>query len=356
MMTGRSPERLPVFANFTPPAVELVRRHTGSDDPVAALGLDFRAVYAVEAKDDPTRWRAAYDQLGWALPPDATVGYCGIAHRIPPRASMGEATHLREMLHPLDRVTDVAQLEQLPWPELTDDDRSRLDAHVGRTRAEGLAAVVSMECTLFEHAWYLRGMDSLFMDLIEGNGVGDWLLDWFTQRSVRAVEMACDAHADVVGLGDDVGTQRGMLMSPDFWREHLKPRLKRVIDAIAARDARLGRKTWVRYHSDGDVRPIVDDLIEIGVDILNPVQPECMPPDEVVPKYAGRVGFWGMIGTQTVMPFGTPEEIEKVVGQCLDWAGGGAAIVVAPTHVLEPDVPWANIKAFVDAAHRARLS
>ena len=209
-----------------------------------------------------------------------------------------------------------------------------------------------MECTVFEAAWYIRGMDNLFGDLIEENGIGEWLLDWFTTRSTRMARIAASAGVDVIGLGDDVGTQRGMMMSVEFWREHLKPRLKKVIDAI--REAQ-NQHVYVRYHSDGDIRLIIDDLIEIGVDILNPVQPECMPAGEVISTHRNRIGFWGMVGTQTTMPFGSPDDVRAVVADCARYAREGASVIVAPTHVLEPDVPWENIKALVDALHETRL-
>jgi uroporphyrinogen decarboxylase len=288
------------------------------------------------------------------VPADAEISSQGITHTAPDPATVGEATHFRTMLHPLETVTRVEQLQSLPWPAPL----SSAAAGPARARADGHHAngkVVSgwCECTLFEHAWYLRGMDNLFMDLIEGNGIAEWLLDHFTQRSVEVCRAYVEAGVDVVELGDDVGTQRGMMMSVDDWRTHLRPRLARVIDAI--RDAQTDRPVAIRYHSDGNIRPIIDDLIEIGVDILNPVQPECMPADEIVSQYKDRIGFWGMVGTQTTMPFGTPQDVRGVLAECVRYAQDGAAIVIAPTHVIEPDVPDENIFALVDAVHAAKL-
>jgi len=151
---------------------------------------------------------------------------------------------------------------------------------------------------------------------------------------------------------DDVATQNSLLMSADTWRQHLKPRLKRVIDGI--REVSGSRKVWVHYHSDGDVTPLIDDLIEVGVDILNPVQPECMDLEAVAARYQDRLAFCGMIGTQTTMPFGSPDDVRAAVERCRRLHEKGARVIVAPTHVLEPDVPWENITAFNDAV-RARL-
>ena len=104
--------------------------------------------------------------------------------------------------------------------------------------------------------------------------------------------------------------------------------------------------TW--FHSDGNIEAIIPDLIEIGLDILNPVQPECMDPAEIKRKYGDRLAFWGAMGTQSTMPWGTVDEVRRVVKERIETMGP-EGLLLAPTHVLEPEVPWENIEAFVDA-------
>jgi uroporphyrinogen decarboxylase len=314
--------------------------------------LDFR-YSGPQLADDPGRWRAAFADLGVALPSGAEIRPIGAVLVAPAEASRDGAYHLREKFYPLASVSSVEQLRALPWPDLdTALGGGTLAQDVAAIHADGKVAVCNMEVTVFESAWYRRGMDVLFEDMLEGNEIGAWLLDWFTEFSVRRARMVARAGVNVVGLGDDVGTQRGMMMSVPFWREHLKPRLKRVIDAL--RENQTG-PLRVRYHSDGDIRPIIDELVEIGVDILNPVQPECLPVAEVIAAHRHHLKFWGMVGTQTTMPFGTPGEVRAVVAECARHAREGAGIVVAPTHVLEPDVPWENIEALADAIRATRL-
>ena len=101
------------------------------------------------------------------------------------------------------------------------------------------------------------------------------------------------------------------------------------------------------YHSDGDISLIIDDLIEVGVTVLNPVQPECLDVHEIQRKYGDQLAFWGTIGTQTVMPFGTPDTVKQTVREMIDLFAPG--LVIATTHVLEPDVPWENILALFEA-------
>ena len=108
----------------------------------------------------------------------------------------------------------------------------------------------------------------------------------------------------MINLGDDVGMQDRLLLSKETWRQRLKPRLRRVIDAI--REASGNRKVWVHYHSDGDVTPLIDDLIEIGVDILNPVQPECMNLESVADQYQARLALRELMAPQTPFRSGPP--------------------------------------------------
>ena len=184
------------------------------------------------------------------------------------------------------------------------------------------------------------------MDLVLNEEFAAFILDRLTEMQCDGMRFIADCDVDVVITGDDMGTQRGMMMSPDMWRKWFKPRMAKVIEA--ARSVKPDVHVW--YHSDGDVRDIIPELIEIGVDVLNPVQPECMDPAELKRLYGDRLNFWGTVGTQTTMPFGTPEEVRRVVRERIETVGkDGGGLLIAPTHVLEPDVPWENVVAFFDA-------
>jgi len=151
----------------------------------------------------------------------------------------------------------------------------------------------------------------------------------------------------VLRLGDDIGMQSGMIMSADTWRHWLKPRLAQIIRAAKE----VKPDIHIFYHSDGDCRAVIRDLIEIGVTVLNPVQPECMDPAEIKAAFGDQLAFWGTIGTQTTMPFGTPEQVRATVRERIMTVGKGGGLLIAPTHILEPEVPWDNIIAFVEAVN-----
>ena len=146
-------------------------------------------------------------------------------------------------------------------------------------------------------------------------------------------------------LGDDVATQLNMMINPVLWREALKPRLACVIRA--AKEVRP--EILIFYHGDGNMEAILPDLIEIGVEVLNPVQPECMDPARMKEQFGDKLAFWGCIGTQTTMPFGSPEEVKRTVRNLIATVGKGGGLFLAPTHTLEPDVPWENVEAFIEA-------
>jgi len=337
---------------MTEPVALEARKRLSTDDVALAFGQDYRYVHPT-LPELHWEWSQAYARLGIRLPSDARFHGDGHVDRLPPAGSTGKAWHLTEMLHPLAQIDSVEDLDSLPWHHVDVEAATQeLRPQVQELHEKGFVVVLPLECTVFENVWYRRSMELFFSDLADGNPVSERLLTIFEDRSTRIGTAGALAGVDLVRLGDDVGTQRGMLMSVGQWREVLKPRLARVARAI--RNAADGRRIYLQYHSDGDIRPILGDLVEIGIDILNPVQPECMPLEEVVPEWKDRLAFSGMIGTQTTMPFGTPQDVVAAVERCRSHADQGARMLIAPTHVLEPDVPWENILALVDAVHRAR--
>lgn len=354
MMNGTGAGWMPLNLPVTPPVADLIEERTGVRNADLAFETDFGFEW-VGYNEDPRTWRDALAEVGCRLPADAELGPFCVAHVAPPAGTTGQAYHFRSMLHPLEHVTSVAQLEKLPWPDTADPRHyADLKRKLRQIHTRGKVAVAGMECTVFEVAWYMRGMDNLFQDLAEDNGIADWLLDWLTVRSCNVVREFTRAGVDVIGLGDDIGMQTGMLLSTPLWRRQLKPRLAKVIAAI--REASGGRKVWVHYHSDGNIMEVIPELIEIGVDILNPVQPECMDVATLVARHGRQLAFSGMIGTQTTMPFGTPDDVRRRVRELAALhRDHGARVMIGPTHVLEPDVPFANILALVDEAKSIRF-
>jgi uroporphyrinogen decarboxylase len=220
-----------------------------------------------------------------------------------------------------------------------------LGPQIARFHTQGLAVIGFLEMTIFEVAWYMRSMELLLVDFADNPQFAETLLDRITaKREVQAARYA-ELGVDLICLGDDVGTQQGMLMSPPMWRRWLKPRLARVIAAAK----RVRPDVLINYHSDGNMEAVIPELIEIGVDILNPVQPECLDPAKLKRRYGDRLAFWGTIGIQHTLPFGTAEEVREEVRTRIETVAGGGGLLIGPTHIVEPEVPLENIVAMVEA-------
>ena len=179
------------------------------------------------------------------------------------------------------------------------------------------------------------------VDMLTDSPVATLLLDRVTEVSCQKARLLARAGTDILRTGDDIGIQSAPMMDPALWRKWIKPRLATVLRA--AREVKPD--ILIYYHSCGFVMPFLDDFIELGVDILHPVQPESMDFADVVRRVGSRVSFWGTVGTQRLLPFGTPEEVRETVKRHVDLCGEQGGIVIGPTHTVEPEVPWENLEA-----------
>jgi len=264
----------------------------------------------------------------------------GIAHESSPTSM-----HMTRMHHPMKNFTFLDEMLSYPLPDYTKVDFSPLKKQMDHIHDQDLAVFVWQECTIWETAWYLRGMEVLMVDMAMEDEKATWLLDQITDKACYRAAIFARQGADIIGLGDDIGMQDSIMMPIEMYQKWLKPRLKKVIDAAKSANPDV----LISYHSCGYIEPFIPDLIEVGVDILNPVQPECMDFQEIHNKYGEQLSFSGTIGTQKLMPYGTPEEIKKEVKRNLDIAGEKGGLFCCPTHVLEPEVPWENIEAYLTA-------
>lgn len=328
------PEWVPYSLSLCPSKEEELFRWAGTRDVGEFFGLPYRF-----AEMNATLRQPDYSRYFPALPHNATVDEWGVGYR------KGGMEHFFKFLHPMENFKSAEEVREFPLPDVLDDYRwEGFSRRVEGIKRAGLAAVYSA-VQVFEPAWYLRGLENLLADMVADEPMAAACLDRITETQAGICRRVASAGVDIIIYGDDVGTQHAMMMSPKLWRKWLKPTMKAVISA--AKDIKPDLIAY--YHSDGVILDIIPDLIEIGVDVLNPVQPECMDPAWVKDRYGDRLSFWGTIGTQTTMPFGTPAEVQETVRERIETVGKGGGLVIAPTHILEPEVPWANIEAFVNA-------
>jgi len=339
-----TPDKVPKHAFFTHSTLKLFKKKTGKDSPEDYFNMEARII-----KFEETKNKLDFSKYLPDLPEKATINEWGVAY-IP-----GSMPNYVKPVHPMKCFKTIDEINSYPFPDIMADYRhSNLETKVNSLKTNGLAAVGyvsgAMSGAFFDAACELRGYDKLLMDFYLNPEFAETLLDRIVDVSVAQAERFAQAGVDIIRTGDDVGMQKGMIMSPDMWRKFLKPRLSKIIKSVK----RVNTKIHFFYHSDGKIDPIIPDLIEIGVTVLNPVQPECMDPVELKTKYGKHLAFWGTIGTQTTMPFGTPEEVRRIVRERIDTVGKGGGLVIAPTQRLEPDVSWENIVAFFEAVEEYR--
>ncbi|MGA2762070.1 MAG: uroporphyrinogen decarboxylase family protein [Spirochaetia bacterium] len=202
--------------------------------------------------------------------------------------------------------------------------------------------------SLFERAWALRSFENLMMDVAAEEPYLDAFFDAIADYQVRVARRFVQTGVDGVRIGDDYGSQLGLLMSPKAWRRYIKPRLARIYAVYQS----AGLPVF--QHSCGDLRAILSDFVDMGLSVLHPLQPKAMPQEEVEKACGGRVTFFGGIDTQELLPFGKPEEVRKSVESCVRLFGRQGGYIIAPSQEVMSDVPIENVHALVSAIQEFR--
>jgi len=253
--------------------------------------------------------------------------------------------HFTEYISPLRNAESFSELERYPIDDFTGWSDEAIRTEVVDRHAQGRPAGIFLG-HMYENAWQVRGYEPFLIDLLTQRDWAEYLLDRFAAGNRNLAVAGARAGCDVIFAGDDIANQNAMMFTPDLWREIFKPRWAAVF--AAARAIKPDIQIW--YHSDGNITDVLDDLVEIGITILNPVQPECVDPRAIRRRFGKRLAFDGCVGTQTTFPFGTPEEMRRVVrGLIKDLDAMNGGLMLSPTHVLEPEVTPENILAFFEA-------
>jgi uroporphyrinogen decarboxylase len=204
----------------------------------------------------------------------------------------------------------------------------------------------------FEMYWRLRGMESAMMDMVDDPEFAGTMLNHCMDFAIQLGEAACDRFPlDWLWTGDDVASQTGMMISPRSWRNLIKPGLKRVFDVGKS------RALWVAFHCCGGLRPIIPDLIEIGLDVLNPIQGNCPGMDPVCLKkeFGDNLAFMGGVDTQELLPHASVTEVRSATAKLLqEMTAGGGGYILAASHTIPPETPDENIFAMYAEAGISR--
>jgi uroporphyrinogen decarboxylase len=247
-------------------------------------------------------------------------------------------------------------LENYPWPDPDNPGYTRGLAERAAALREttDCAIVLNFPTGIVHQSQFLRGFGDSLTDLYKNRDflcdLMDRVMDWWIGLAENALDAVGD-NVDIVFLGDDLASQMAPLFDPEIYRQLIKPRHRRMIAALKSR-----ADVKVLYHSCGAVTALVDDLIDIGVDALNPVQVSAkdMEPDGLKARFGERIAFWGGIDTQRVLPFATPDEVRAEVRRMVDCLGRNGGYVLNSVHNIQGDVPAENVIAMFDEARSYR--
>ena len=205
-------------------------------------------------------------------------------------------------------------------------------------------SVANLGWGLFERSWNLRGFENLLVDAVTEPDFFEEILDRLMFLYLDFVDYTAELPVDAIMFGDDWGHQGGIILGPKRWRKFLKPRWARIYAAVHAHGK------LVIHHSCGSVAEIMPDIIEIGMDVLESAQPEAagMNPYELKKKWGDKISFWGCLGSQSTIPFGTPDDIRREVRHLRAEMGAGGGFILAPAKPLQPGTPKENAVALFE--------
>ena len=263
--------------------------------------------------------------------------------------SYGAASYDEIRLHPLAEVETPAELDDHTWPTPDLFDYSVLPAQVAAVQSKGERCLMAANGNIFETAWYMRGFERMLEDFAVNPELAWAIMERVTDFYVAhfaAVLRAAKGEIDLVFTADDIGSQRGLLMSLAMWERMVKPHHVRLNAVIHEGGAK------VIYHTDGAVMEAVPGLIEMGIDVLQALQFSAAGMDPVVLKesYGDRLCFEGGVSVQTTLPFGTPEQVRQEVERLISVLGKGGGYILGPSHAIQAGTPAANIVAAFDTA------
>jgi uroporphyrinogen decarboxylase len=338
-LSRRQPDRVPLFYRDEPEVEARLLRDLGlatREELLRFLHIDFRWVaphYIGPPLDGPG--------------PERRRDIWGIEYRYVPAEHGG---NWEQVTWPLAKMETPAHLADHPWPKVEWFDFSVLDAQFREYAPYATMTGPGVPSpNVMQMSHYLTGMERGMMDMVLNPDFYDAVLDRVMAFNLAYQERffaIAGTRLDFYRVGDDYGTQRGLLLGPDQWRKSVRPWIARLLE--------IPRRHGARYyhHSCGAVRKLIPDLIDAGVDVLDPLQvkAEGMDPAELKAEFGARLCFSGGVDEQELLPRGTPADVKRAVRELLRIMAPGGGFFIGPTHNFQPDIPTANILALYESA------
>ncbi|OQA00636.1 MAG: methylcobalamin:coenzyme M methyltransferase [Planctomycetes bacterium ADurb.Bin412] len=336
-LSHQQPDVTPCNYMGTPEIDEKLRNQFAADSMdvvLEHLGTDLRFINAAYIGPELKRWEDGRFETYWGWIVKPVVNQAG--------------TYLESACLPLAECQTIRDVENFRWPKVEWFDYERLAGLCERYAEYAIIYGSSGNLDLINGISNARGTEQVILDIATEDPVGMACMEKRFEicygRSEKALQ-ACAGKVDIFWIGDDYGTQNGLLISPKVWRKLFFPKVK----AMCELGHRYGAK--VMMHSCGSTRKIWPDLIEAGVDIYDTIQPEAadMDPAELKKEFGDRICFHGTISIQKTLPFGTKEEVIAEVHERIRTVGKNGGFILAPAHNIQPDTPVENILAMYEA-------
>lgn len=337
VLAGDKPDRVPCDYWGTAEITERLRRDlgcAGEGELWQRLGVD-KCIYLGPV-------HPAARERGWHL-----QSLFSIWHVETQSVAYGDGIgdYQEDAFHPLAGAECVDDIETFDWPRAEDFDVGALRRASEEWEGYPILGATSEPFYLYCR---LRGMETALEDLIARPEIAEAMLGRifaFDAALIERVLVEAGDRVDLIYLAEDLGTQNSLLLSPVLFRRFLKPRMAALADLVH----RYGKHVF--HHDDGAIRALIPDLLEVGIDILNPVQWRCRGMDraELAAEFGGRVVFHGGIDNQQTLPFGSPQDVHDEVKESIELLGGGRGYIVAPCHNLQNNTPTENVVALYEA-------
>lgn len=341
-LNHEKPDRCPMQISFTPEFASRLRDNLGiiGADPHNPHGggnpYDLEMALGEDMLLTSVGWANSYYQ-GESYTDEWGIEWRAQEYETP--FGLGKYTEIAS--HPLAEDADIDSYRPPDplRPELYDEAERVLKEHKDEYWIVGVTVT-----TIFETAWALRGLEPIMMDFVMDPDLAEGILQIPYQYHLTAAKKLVEMGVDMIWTGDDFGGQHAMVISPRLWRKFFKPKMAEFIASLKA----INPDVKVAYHSDGNVYKIIPELIEIGLDILNPIQPASMDPVQISQDFGDKLCFWGTIDEQYTLPFGSAAEVEAEVRQRLGTIGANGGLIIGPTHHVQLDTPMDNFWAMVN--------
>ena len=341
------PDRCPMQICYTPEFNRRLREyysvagHTFSPEPPGEINTELEML---SDQDMLLAWVGWSDETKTILTPgEEFIDRWGVLRRVTGYTTpFGDGTYNELVGHPLADISGLSsyRMPDPDLPELYTGVEGLLNKYKDEYWIVGVAVT-----TMYETAWALRGYQQMFMDFILNPEIVDELFSLTMNYHLSIAKNLVRRGVDMIWIGDDVGAQHSMLISPDTWRRFFREKMAFFISELK----QMNPTVKLAYHSDGYIMQIIPELIEIGVDILNPIQPGSMDPAEVKKIAGDRICLWGTIDEQNTLPYGNPEKVRREIAERVRTVGRKGGLILSPTHNVQLDTPIENYLAMIDA-------